>query len=117
MERTKTDFFAILVSLVAFLVAVYGVEFQPVTVDSTRPTHLREQPNKGDSAVADARLWDDPSFVFPEETTRSIRPEVVKAGEQALILILPTIKIGRTPFDVFTRTHRRGISYAKADAS
>jgi hypothetical protein len=71
MEQTKTDFFAI---LVAFLVAVYGVVFQPVTVDSTRPTHLREQPNKGDSAVVDARLWDDPFVVFPEQTTRSIWP-------------------------------------------
>jgi hypothetical protein len=59
MEQTKTDFFAILVSLGAFLVAVYGVVFQPVTVDSTRPTHLRGQSSKGDSAVVDARLWDD----------------------------------------------------------
>jgi hypothetical protein len=69
---------------------VYGVIFEPATVDSTRPTHLKEQPVRGGHDTADARLWDDPFVVFPDASADKFQPFPVGAGERTLILVIPT---------------------------
>jgi hypothetical protein len=68
MEQTKTDFAALLGSAIAFFVAVWGVIFSPVTVDSVRPARFAAKGDAKNSDVADARLWDDPFVVFQDNS-------------------------------------------------
>jgi hypothetical protein len=89
MEQTRTDFAAILASAIAFFLAVYGVVFGPVTVDSTRPSGFK-QTEKGDKPdVADARLWDDPFVVFPDTVPYRYQPLDLSGNPNALILLVP----------------------------
>jgi hypothetical protein len=68
MEQTKTDFAALIGSAIAFFVAVWGVIFSPVTVDSARPTRYKATGDGNGGDVADARLWDDPFVVFQDNS-------------------------------------------------
>jgi hypothetical protein len=89
LEQTKTDFAAILGSAVAFLLAVCGVIFEPVTVDSTRPTHSNAPASIGSGSTADARLWDDPFVVFPDTSEYKYEALNLPDDTQVLVLLVP----------------------------
>jgi hypothetical protein len=90
MGQTKTDLAAILASAIGFLIAVYGVISEPLTVDSARPTQTKAPSETGKNAVADARLWDDPFLVFRDSSDYEYRPAPVKDGAKVLVLVVPT---------------------------
>jgi hypothetical protein len=90
MSTTNTDTVSIVVTLLGFGLAIYGIVSEPLVVDSTRPTQTGEAASVPPEIPAYARLWDDPFAVY--QNTDKVKPPTpaLPPKDKTLFLIVPT---------------------------
>ena len=90
MSTTNTDTVSIVVTLLGFGLAIYGIVSEPLVVDSSRPTQTGEAGPVIPEVPAYARLWDDPFAVY--QNTDKVKPPkpALPPKDKTLFLIVPT---------------------------
>jgi hypothetical protein len=89
MEPNRSDVISIVVSILGFILAVYGLLTQPLIADSARPSLTPDKPPTEKALTVPARLWDDPLAVYDDIAEYNLPPLEALDHEKSLILFLP----------------------------